>query len=124
MQSGAPINALKNLNAFTLTGWLNCKSNVAGQGGNRIISWINNGGEGVDLVYQSNGSLRLGVDGWPDFSPAFSSANKVLTNAAAPASNWVFFAVTYQSNGQVQFYFGNNTTDATLDVTKTYSGPD
>ena len=49
----------------------------------------------MDLVYQSNGSLRLGVDGWPDFSPAFSSANKVSANAAAPATNWVFFAVTY-----------------------------
>lgn len=90
VQSSAPVDALKNLNTFTLTGWLNCKSNVAGPGGNRIISWINNGGDGVDLVYQSNGSLRVGVDEWPDNSPAFSSANKVLTNAAAPASNWYF----------------------------------
>ena len=122
MQSSTPVNALKNLNAFTLTGWLNCRSNVAGSGGNRIVSWINNGGEGVDLVYQSNGSLRLGVDGWPDSSPAFSSANKVPANAVAPPSNWVFFAVTYQSNGQVQFYFGNNTADATLDVVKSYPG--
>jgi hypothetical protein len=123
VESTAPINALKNLNAFTLTGWVNNKSNVAGSGGNRIISWINHGGNGVDLVYQSDGSLRLGVDGWPDFSPAFSSPNKVPTNAAAPASNWTFFAVTYQSNGQVQFYFGNNALDASLDVTKTYAAP-
>ena len=122
MQSSGVVDALKNLPAFTLTGWINTRSSTAGSGGNRIISWINNGGEGVDLVYQSNGSLRLGVDGWPDFSPAFSSANKVSANAAAPASNWVFFAVTYHSNGQVQFYFGNNTTDATLDVTRSYPG--
>lgn len=123
VESTAPVDALKNLTAFTLTGWINSKSNVAGSGGNRIISWINNGGEGVDLVYQSNGSLRLGVDAWPDGSPAFSSPNKVAANPSAPASNWVFFAVTYQSNGQVQFYFGNNTSDATLDVTRTYAAP-
>lgn len=123
VESTAPIDGLKNLNAFTLTGWVNCKSSVAGSGGNRIVSWINNGGEGVDLVYQSNGSLRLGVDGWPDLSPAFSNPNKVTTNASGANSNWVFFAVTYQSDGQVQFYFGDNETDAVLDVTRAYSGP-
>jgi chitodextrinase len=122
VESSSPINELKNLNAFTLTGWVNCKSSAAGSGGNRIISWINNGGEGVDLVYQSNGSLRLGVDGWPDNSPAFSSSNKIIANAQAPRENWVFFAVTYLSNGQVQFYFGNEATNASLDVTKAYPG--
>lgn len=123
IESQTPIDQLKNMSSFTITGWVNCKSNVAGAGGNRIVSWINNGGDGVDLVYQSNGSLRLGVDGWPDNSPAFSNANKVTTNASAPQSNWVFFAVTYQSNGEVQYYFGTNTAKAILDVTKTYSGP-
>jgi hypothetical protein len=116
-----PIDLLKNLSSFTLTGWVNNRSNVAGSGGNRIISWINAGGDGVDLVYQRDGSLRLGVDAWPDYSPAFSSPNKVTTNASAPASNWVYFAVTYQSNGQVQFFFGNNSNDAMLDVTRTYN---
>ncbi|MGC3948379.1 MAG: fibronectin type III domain-containing protein [Chryseolinea sp.] len=122
-QSTSTIDALKGMSSFTLTGWINNKSSVTGSGGNRIISWINNGGDGVDLVYQSNGSLRLGVDGWPDWSPAFSSANKIPTNPSAPASNWIFFAVTYQSSGQVQFYFGTNALDATLDVTRTYNGP-
>ena len=123
VESGAPIDQLKSLNALTITGWINNKANVVGSGGNRIVSWINNGGDGVDLVYQNNGSLRLGVDGWPDNSPAFSSANKVPTNASGAAGNWTFFAVTYQSNGQVQFYFGNNTVDAALDVTRSYPGP-
>lgn len=123
IESAGQINGLKNLSAFTLAGWVNNASNSTGGGGNRIISWINNGGEGADLVYQSDGSLRLGVDGWPDNSPAFSSPNKVTTDASVPASNWVFFAVTYQSNGQVQFYFGSNAADAILDVTRTYSGP-
>jgi chitodextrinase len=118
-----PINELKNLDAFTITGWVNNRSTAAGSGGNRILSWINNGGDGVDLVYQSNGSLRLGVDQWPDSSPAFSSANKVTTNSAIPPTNWTFFAVTYQSTtGQVAFYFGNNATDATLDVVRSYPG--
>jgi hypothetical protein len=110
------------MSEFTLTGWVNSKSNVAGSGGNRIISWINNGGDGVDLVYNSNGSLQLGIDQWPDGSPAISSANKVTTDAAASSGNWVFFAATYKSTGQVQFYFGTNTTEAALDVTRTYPG--
>ena len=84
VESNATIDGLKNLSEFTLTGWLNAASLTAGSGGNRIISWINNGGDGVDLVVQNNGSLRLGVDGWPDGSPAFSSANKVTANAAGP----------------------------------------
>lgn len=121
--SSAPVNELKNLDEFTITGWVNNKSSVTGMGGNRIVSWINNGGEGVDLVYQSNGSLRLGVDQWPDNSPAFSSANKILTNAATPNSNWIFFAVTYRaSTGNVDFFFGDNATDAAHDVTRSYPG--
>jgi hypothetical protein len=54
-----------------------------------------------------------------------SSANKITTNASAPATNWVFFAVTYQSStNQVQFYFGNNATDAASDGVKSYNrGP-
>ena len=115
------IEELKNLGSFTLTGWLNNRSSTTGTGGNRIISWTNNGGDGVDLVYQNDGSLRLGVDEFAGASPAVSSAGKVTTDVAAGATNWVFFAVTYQaSNGQVQFYFGNNASDAILDVTKSY----
>ena len=71
VQSSTVVNALKNLSAFTLTGWINTRSSTAGSGGNRIISWINNGGEGVDLVFQSNGSLRLGVmDGLISLPPS------------------------------------------------------
>ena len=122
IESTTAINDLKNLAAFTITGWVNNRSSVMGSGGNRIVSWINNGGEGVDLVYKNNGSLQLGVDQWTDFSPAISSAGKVPTNASAPASNWVFFAVTYTEAGAVEFYFGSNTVPAALDVTKTYTG--
>ncbi|MGC3944778.1 MAG: fibronectin type III domain-containing protein [Chryseolinea sp.] len=122
VESTTPINELKNLSGFTITGWVNNRSSVMGSGGNRIASWVNNGGEGVDLVYKNNGALQLGVDQWPDFSPAISSPNKVTTNASAPASNWVFFAVTYTDAGSVQFYFGTTSASATLDVTKSYPG--
>src|SRR5262245_27441847 len=47
VESNATIDGLKNLSEFTLTGWLNAASLTAGSGGNRIISWINNGGDGV-----------------------------------------------------------------------------
>lgn len=111
---------LAGLNAFTITGWVNCKSSVAGSGGNRIISWIKEGGQGVDLVYSSNGSLTLGVNQWPDASPATSSAGKITTSATANASNWVFFAVTY--NGEkVSYFFGNTTSNAVPDKTMAYN---
>ena len=101
---------------LTITGWINNQVQVAGSGGNRIVSWINHGGDGVDLVYQSNGSLRLGVDQWPDYTPAFSSPNKVTTlnNPTLQSTNWIFFAVTYRSNGQVEYYFGKPDALATL----------
>jgi uncharacterized protein YjdB len=122
VESSAVINELKSLSSFTLTGWVNCKSSTMGSGGNRIISWINNGGDGVDLVYKNDGSLQLGIDQWPDTSPAISNLAKITTDAGAAASNWRFFAVTYQSSSnEVSFYFGSNTTDATLDVTRTYN---
>jgi chitodextrinase len=122
VESTAAIDGLKGLSAFTITGWVNNKNSTEGAGGNRIVSWINNGGNGVDLVYKTDGSLQLGVNAWPDTSPARSSASKVTTNVSAPAGNWIFFAVTYQSSGGiVKFYFGNNTVDATLDVQRTYS---
>jgi hypothetical protein len=125
VESQGVIDGLKNLSAFTITGWINNQVAVAGSGGNRIVSWINHGGDGVDLVYQSNGSLRLGVDQWPDFSPAFSSPSKVTTlnNATLQSTNWIFFAVTYRSNGTVEYYFGKPDALATLDVTRSYAGP-
>lgn len=125
IESAANLAALQNLSAFTITGWINCRSNTVGPGGNRLVSWINNGGNGADLVYRSDGSVALSVNEWPDLVNG-SSAGKITTNASAPSSNWVFVAVTYNGS-QVQYYFGNSTTNATPDVTRTYdrgaSGP-
>ncbi|WP_054950105.1 apiosidase-like domain-containing protein [Numidum massiliense] len=118
------IEPLKGLKSFTITGWVNNNSAVTGSGGNRIVSWINNGGEGVDLVYVSSGALQLGINQWPDGSPAISSGGQIPTDANASAANWRFFAVTYDaalSSAQVKFYFGAQGVDATLDVAKNYS---
>ena len=124
VESSGIINGLKSLPSFTITGWLNGKSNVIGDGGNRIVSWswIDNGAEGVDLVHLGDGKLQIGINQWPDFSTAVSTAGKLTFNASAPATNWVFFAVTYQSStSEVKYYFGNNASDATLDATQSYN---
>jgi len=117
---------LKGLESFTLTGWINNQSTATDIGGNRIMCWVNGGGDGVDLAYYSNGSLRLGVNQWNDGTPAVSSANKITTVAPGSpnaANNWVFFAVTYRaSDGRVEYYFGTDKKTASLDVTTTYPG--
>jgi hypothetical protein len=115
---------LAGLTKFTVTGWVNCRNNTEGSGGNRLVTWINSGGDGVDVVYKSDGSVMVGINQWPDSSPARSSAGKITTDANAGTSNWRFFAVTYDStlaSGQVKFYFGSSDSPATLDVAKDYS---
>jgi len=125
VESAAALPSLGGLSKFTITGWVNCKNSTEGSGGNRIVTWINNGGDGVDLVYRSDGSLQMGVDEWPDSSPARSSAAKIPTSSTAAAANWRFFAVSYDStlaSAQVKFYFGTTSANATLDSSPTYSG--
>lgn len=91
MESNATISQLAGLSSFTITGWLKARNSTEGGGGNRVVSWINKGDNGVDLVYKSDGSLQLGVNEWPDNSVARSSASKITTDASASASNWKFF---------------------------------
>ena len=122
VESAAIINELANLTSFTITGWVNCRNSTVGSGGNRIVSWINNGANGADVVYMSDGSLKLGVNEWPDKTTAISSAGKITTDANAGATNWKYFAITYQSTtGATELYFGDNTTSASLDKTFTYN---
>jgi hypothetical protein len=125
--TGDVLPALKGLKSFTLSGWINSRSAQAGSGGNRIVTAINHGGDGFDLVMTSDGRLQLGVNEWPDGSPARSSAGQIKSNAEAPSANWRFFAVTYdatRSPAEVKFYFGAPDRDATLDATVAYNrGP-
>jgi hypothetical protein len=108
-----------------LTGWINCRSARTGSGGNRIITAIDHGGDGFDLVMTGDGRLQLGVNQWPDGSPAKSSPGRIPADASAPAANWRFFAVTYDATrtpAEVKFYFGGPDQPARLDATAAYDG--
>ena len=55
------------LNAFTICGWVNALDLNEGWGGNRIAFALAYGdGPGFDLVQAGNGSLRIGINQWPD----------------------------------------------------------
>ena len=117
-------NTLGAMNAFTLMGWLNCRDLTTGSGGNRILfALASPGGLGFDLVQNSDGSLQIGVNEWPDGTPAISSPGKITASASAGSGNWVFFAVTYdgtKSDANTTFYFGSPTQAAAIDTTATY----
>ncbi|MCX8157922.1 MAG: hypothetical protein N3J91_16030 [Verrucomicrobiae bacterium] len=117
--------ALGPMSGFTVCGWVNCRSLTIGGGGNRLVfALVAPNSSGFDLVHLANGSLQLGVNQWPDGSPAVSSAGRITADANTGVSNWVFFAVTYdgtQTADNVKYYFGNGGTPAALDVTRTYN---
>jgi glucose/arabinose dehydrogenase len=114
--------ALGGLERFTITGWLNNRDSNQGPGGNRVVSWLEDGRDGVDLAYKSDGSLVLGVNQRPD-GRARSSAGVIPTDIEANSDSWRFFAVTYDATAeQVQFFFGSNANDAALDVALSYTG--
>jgi len=121
------VSALKGLKSFTLSGWVNCRSSQVGSGGNRIVTAIHHGGDGFDLVMLADERLQLGVNEWPDGSPARSSARQIPADPEAPAANWRFFAVTYdatRSPAEVTFYFGTPERQAASDATVAYDrGP-
>jgi hypothetical protein len=117
--------ALGPINGFTVCGWVNCRDLTVGWGGNRLVfALVAPNGSGFDLVHLANGSLQLGVNQWPDGSPAVSSGGRLTADPSTGPANWVFFAVTYdgtRASDNVKFYFGNGDTPAALDVTRTYS---
>lgn len=121
-------NTLGSMDGFTLTGWLNSRDLRAGGGGNRILfALASPAGPGFDLVQNADGSLQLGVNQWPDGTPAISNPGRITEDAEAGAANWVFFAVTYDgtsSSGNVSYYFGSPDQAAELDMTADYDrGP-
>ncbi len=124
VESPANYAQLTGLTKFTVTGWANCRNSTEGSGGNRLVTWINHGGQGVDVVYKSDGSVQVGINQWPDGAPPRSTGGKITTDPAAGVDNWRFFAVTYDStlaSGHVKFYFGSSTDLAAFDVARDYA---
>ncbi|HYG35557.1 MAG TPA: hypothetical protein VEC99_12270, partial [Clostridia bacterium] len=129
--AGDGSGTLGPLNQFTVCGWLNARDLAVGWGGNRIAFALDRGdGSGFDLVQQDNGSLRIGINQWPDGAngggPA-SSAGVLKADPQAGAANWVFFAVTYDptlASGNVKYYFGSPQNLAALDSSHNYKGLD
>jgi hypothetical protein len=123
-----PAGTLGAFTSFTLTGWINARDLNAGWGGNRIMFALETpDGSGFDLVQLADGSLQLGINQWPDGSPAVSSPGKVTADPETGAGNWVFYAVTYDSaleSGQVKFHFGKPDVLVSLDAARSYArGP-
>ena len=119
---------LGSMTGFTVSGWVNSTDLRVGWGGNRIVFGLAEmGGPGLDVVQLPSGALQLGVNQWPDGSPALSSAGMITESPEADAANWVFFAVTYdgtQPFANANFYFGKPDQEAQLDVTADYDrGP-
>ena len=122
VESDAVVSQLGGLTSFTITGWVNCRNSTIGSGGNRILTWNNNGANGVDVVNMSDGSIKVGINQYPDNTLAISSVGKVTFDANAGAANWKFFAITYNSaTSLVKLYFGDNATNAVLDKSITYA---
>lgn len=119
------MESLQRLTSFTITGWLNCRSLEVGPGGNRIVHMAETLGSksGLDLVIDSNGTLVLGINAFPDGSPARSSEGLISADPDAGKENWRFFAVTYDATletDNVKFYLGDSQRTVTLDRTATY----
>jgi hypothetical protein len=137
---GAGIEHLRNLKSFTICGWLVLRAEPEGPsdklvgGGNRLVSWFQPRGEGVELVFRTDGSLQLGVNQAADTSPARSAVKQFPLLDATSDNIWGavwntlrFFAVTYDStapSGHVKFYLGSRSADAKAVTTLDYQkGP-
>jgi hypothetical protein len=115
----AAYELLRGLKSFTITGWLNCRSLDVGPGGSRVVHMADTMGSraGLDLVVEKKGELVLGVNAYPDVSPARSRPNAISVDPKAGKDNWRFFAVTYDATAaieQVEFYFGDASRAATI----------
>jgi hypothetical protein len=121
-----PLEDLRGLRSFTISGWVRPASLATGAGGNRIVFCLNSDGDGIDLVCHADGRLRLAVNQWPDGVKNDSSAGELVVGL------WTFFAVTYdasRSQENVSWYFSPpleapGAADVKLDRKTTYNnGP-
>jgi PKD repeat protein len=83
------VDDLRGLRAFTLTGWLKPDNLTVGLGGNRILFCLQHNRDGIDLVCQADGRLRLAVNQWPDGVSNDSSPGRLVSG------KWTRFAVAY-----------------------------
>src|SRR5690606_33715224 len=100
-----------------------------GAGGNRIVFALDSpNGAGIDLVHLANGSLRIGINQWPDGANGggpSSTPGRLTASADNAPENWVFFAVTYDALAESQnlkYYFGSPERLAGFDSAHTYLG--
>ncbi|HRY50559.1 MAG TPA: DUF5060 domain-containing protein [Candidatus Paceibacterota bacterium] len=97
-----PLEELRGLRSFTISGWLRAGNLTMGSGGNRIVHCLKGEIDGVDLVCLADGRLRLAVNQWPDSVRNDSSSGKLV------AGKWTYFAVTYDAEApgeNVAWYF-------------------
>lgn len=122
-----PLGTLGNfIGGITVCGWINSRDNGVGSGGNRIAFALETpNGLGFDVMQRGSGSMGFNVNQYNDGGPA-STTGLITADAGAGASNWVFFAVTYDpslASSQVKFFFGRTDRLAAFDVARTYSPP-
>ncbi len=120
IDAGGLAPALRGLKSFTISAWLNNRVAQEGGGGDRIVSWSHDGGDGAELVYHDDGSLQLAINSLVDGQGAArrSSPGLISSNDSVPLDNWRFIAVTYdatQAAKQVRYYIGSGIERAVLD---------
>jgi PKD repeat protein len=117
-----PLDDLRGLRSFTIIGCISPESLRVGSGGNRLVFCLNGDRDGIDLVCQADGRLRLAVNQWPDSVQNDSSPGKLQVG------KWTCFAVTYDASkpdANVGWYFSRPVDDpasatVTLDRRTTY----
>jgi hypothetical protein len=121
-----PLDELRGLRSFTISGWVRPASLETGSGGNRIVFCLNKDVDGIDLVCHADGRLRLAVNQWPDRVQNDSSPGRLAIG------KWTFFAVTYDASRaqeNVGWYFSlpqdaSGPTEVKLDRRTSYNnGP-
>jgi hypothetical protein len=106
---------------LTICGWLNASLSA----NCRIVYALESpNGLGFEMQMYNNGVISLGLNQNNNIIRA--SNFQLPLNASTPASNWVYFAVTYNpslGSGQMKYYFGRPNQLAQLDVARDYVPP-
>jgi hypothetical protein len=120
----SPANSLGKMSGLTICGWINAGSLTwrgTGNFHNQLANAQNaDNSAGFGLAHKSDNSLQLAVNESVGGSTVNrSSPNMIVNNTNHPASNWRFFAVTYDGSvttANLNFYWGDGNTLATNDT--------